>query len=94
MLCVAPHASANHGNHTCYSSRVLLNSCIPLLAAGLQLGLDDIAEGRPVPWYRRWAFWGRLLSLSISLAFFLSGVVLLVISPDTVSCLVDAFRWA
>jgi hypothetical protein len=71
---------------------VLLNPRTAPLAVWLQLGLDEIEQGRPAPWYRRWSFWGRLLSLSISLAFFLSGVVLLVVSPDTVSALVDAAR--
>ena len=84
MLCVAHHAAQRQPEqriHLCFARP---RNAAPL-AVWLQLGLEEIAEGRPVPRYRRWSFWGRVLSLSISLAFFLSGVVLLVVSPDTVS---------
>ena len=54
----------------------------------LQLVLEDIQAKVP-PWYRRWSFWGRALSLSASLAFFLAGLVMLCVSPDTVGCIFD-----
>ena len=36
-------------------------------------------------WWRRWAFWGRALSWTISLAFFTAGLVLLAVDPQAVS---------
>jgi hypothetical protein len=53
--------------------------------AWLQLGLVEMAEGRQVPWYKRLGFWGRAVSLGVSLTFFLAGIVALVVWPDVVS---------
>lgn len=55
----------------------------------LQLTLDDLADldgsGATVPWYRRIGFWLSALSFLVSLAFFVAGIVMVVVSPDTVS---------
>lgn len=50
-----------------------------------QLGMAEIRNMRSVAWYRRPSFWGRLLSFSLSLAFFLTGIVTLFVWPDVVS---------
>ena len=52
----------------------------------LQLDLQGIAGGSgEAPFYRRLGFWARALSLSVSLAFYVAGTVMLVVSPNTVS---------
>lgn len=62
-----------------------INTC-PARIHPSQLGLEELAQAelQSRPWYRRWCFWGRLLSLTLSLAFFLGGVVALVVWPDAV----------
>lgn len=55
----------------------------------MQLALDDLGDledGGPArPWYKRWGFWLSALSFAASLAFFVAGIVMVVVSPDTVN---------
>ena len=66
----------------------------------LALGdLGDLEDGGPArPWYKRWGFWLSALSFAASLAFFVAGIVMVVVSPDTVrmrvcSCVLRVLWW-
>ncbi|KAI3428453.1 hypothetical protein D9Q98_007280 [Chlorella vulgaris] len=64
-----------------------------LTSDGDELGLVEMAEGRQVPWYKRLGFWGRAVSLGVSLTFFLAGIVALVVWPDVKLAGFNLWRW-
>ncbi|EFN55409.1 hypothetical protein CHLNCDRAFT_134529 [Chlorella variabilis] len=69
------------------------SSSAAITTDGDELGLAEIAAGRKVRWYQRWSFWGRFLSFTISLAFFLTGIVTLVEWPDVKLACFNLWRW-
>lgn len=75
--------------------------CLPptvdTLSSPSQLTIGDLEDledaGTAKPWYRRGAFWLSALSFAASLAFFVAGIVMVVVSPNTVSVLVILSEW-
>ncbi|PRW44384.1 Mechanosensitive ion channel 10 [Chlorella sorokiniana] len=61
-----------------------------------ELTLDDLSDlegGTAKPWYKRWGFWLSALSFAASLAFFVAGIVMVVVSPDTRLARFSVWRW-